>query len=369
MQKKLIALAVASVVSAPVFAQSQVTIYGVVDVGIESAKYSDAAGNLTRMFSGGNTTNRIGFKGTEDLGNGMKANFVLEGQPSPDVGTHAAAFWHRTSTVGLSGGWGSVNFGSQYTPWFSARAANDIFYTAGAGSNYNFEGFQTRMSNSVRFDSANYNGFSFAVMYGFGETGTTTATTSIFGFKPGAGFTTATYNGQEGTTAATKNVGKDVGLNAVYANGPLAVRYGYDRQQEFFIDGTGEKSNLTINSLNGSYDFKVVKLVAGWTKNQLSNDNLDYRAWYIGGVMPVFGKDLIKLEYTKGLNKTTGASSADANLIAIGYEHLMSKRTTLYATYAKLKNDTNSPMTLLGGDAVLAGFDPSSFQMGLKHSF
>jgi len=91
MQKKLIALAVASVVSAPVFAQSQVQIGGIIDVAIESAKYSDAAGNLTRMATSGNTTNRLFFKGSEDLGNGLKANFHLETQPGPDNGSSPGA--------------------------------------------------------------------------------------------------------------------------------------------------------------------------------------------------------------------------------------------------------------------------------------
>ena len=356
MQKKLIALAVASAaaaISAPAFAQSQVSVYGIIDVGIESAKFSDAAGNLTRMVNGANNTNRLGFKGSEDLGNGMKANFMLETQPAPDTGTVGTGtnFWARTATVGLSSNsWGSVNLGSQYTPWFSARAANDIFYTAGAGSNYLLEGNATRMSNSVRYDSNNMNGFTFSAMYGLGET-----TNGV----------NAAYNGDEGTTAANKKVGRSAGLNLAYANGPLALRYGYNT----LLLTAGPDVNQKLNTVNGSYDFKVVKLVAGWSSAKIDNNGGDTRAWYLGGVMPVFGSDLIKLEYTKLTDKI--ANSADTNLVALGYEHPMSKRTTLYATYAKLNNDTKATrMTFLtGGPGVLAGFDPSSLQMGMRHSF
>ena len=346
MQKKLIALAVAGLVSAPAFAQSNVTIYGVIDVGIESAKFNDADGNLTKMISSGNTTNRIGFKGSEDLGNGMKANFVLEGQPNPDVGTHGASFWHRTSTVGLSSNsWGSVNFGSQYTPWFSARAANDIFYTAGSGSNYNYEAGDTRMSNSIRYDSVSMNGFRIAAMYGMGEAG-------------------AAYNAQEGTTAATKKQGQSIGLNLTYANGPLALRYGYDSQ----IITQGPDVDMVRNHVNGSYDFKVVKVVAGWNSAKLDGGAIDNRNWYIGAVMPVMGKDLIKAEYSDYNNKT--GASRDSKMFALGYEHFMSKRTTLYATYSKITNESAAANSFLtGGGAVTAGFDPSSFQVGLKHSF
>ena len=354
MQKKLIALAIASLVSAPVFAQSQVSVYGVIDVGVEFAKFNSTDGNINRMITSGNTTNRIGFKGTEDLGNGLKANFVLEGQPDPDVGTHnsGGAFWHRTSTVGLSSNsWGSVNLGSQYTPWFSARAANDIFYTAGSGSNYNFESGDTRMSNSIRYDSPSMSGFSVAVMYGFGELG-------------------GVYGAQEGLTTATDKQGRSVGLNLAYANGPLAVRYAYDSQ----TITQGPDVDMERNHVNGSYDFKVVKIVAGWNSNKLDTGATDNRSWYLGGVMPVFGKDLIKLEYTDWNDKTATAAtgSKDAKMIALGYEHPMSKRTTLYATYSKLSNDSGAArgfLTGAGNSAVALGFDPSSFQMGLKHSF
>ena len=415
MQKKLIALAVAGAAAgfaAPVFAQSNVTVYGVIDVGVESARYSDAAGTLNRVMTSGNTTNRIGFKGTEDLGNGMKANFVLEGQPYPDVGTQGSSSagngntWHRTSTVGLSSAsWGSVNLGSQYTPWFSARAANDIFYTAGAGSNYtNFERSNTRISNSIRYDSANYNGFSMAAAYGFGQA---------------AGYDT--QEGQAGSSAATatpsnqtnKKLGQLVGLNLQYANGPMALRYGYERYtigQAGAAVGSGDLSSKA-NTINGSYDFQVVKLVAGWAsfKNDVTATTAfgntvgatagatynslavmapaDEKSWYIGGVVPVFGSDLLKAEYSRLKDNTATAAtgSKDVKMIALGYEHPMSKRTTLYANYAKLSNDSgaqrqflsDNPVGVCTGatDAIIAtgclrpGYDPSSFQVGVRHMF
>lgn len=348
MQKKLIALAVASLVSAPALAQSQVSIYGVVDVGIESAKFNSADGNVTRMFNSGHTTNRIGFKGSEDLGNGMKANFVLEGQPNPDIGTHGAQFWGRLATVGLSSNsWGSVNFGRQYTPWFTTQASNDIFYTAGAGSNYTLLAGDTRMSNSIRYDSVNMSGFTFAALYGMGE--------QVAGVSSDLG--------DEGLTAATEKAGRAAGLNLAYANGPFVVRYGYETQTKTLGPDVSRKSN----QLNGSYDFKVVKITAGFNTHK-QNAVQDHRAWYLGAAMPVFGKDLVKLGYTRLNDKMT--ANSDSRLIALGYEHPMSKRTTLYATYAKMNNDGAVARGFLtGGGVVTAGFDPSSFQMGLKHSF
>ena len=353
MQKKLIALAVASLVSSGAFAQSNVTIWGVVDLAIESGKYSDAAGNLTRMVPSGTTTNRLGFKGTEDLGNGLSANWVLETQANPDNGTQAAAqFWNRQAYVGLSGKtWGSVNMGRQYTPWFSSFVPSDVFYVAGAGSSYVLQVGDTRMNNAIRWDSVNMNGFSFAVMVGLGQD--------------------ADGTGAEGTTnvpgVTNKKMGREHGLKISYANGPINVNYGYDNQTTS-VGTAGIGDDTRRNQLNGSYDFKVVKLGLGW--NTAKKDGAqDDQVWTLTAVMPVMGKDLVKIGYTRLNNRLAGVVNGDARLIAIGYEHPMSKRTNLYATYAKMDNDSGAARTVLGGVGVAAGFDPSVFQVGLRHSF
>lgn len=342
MQKKLIALAVAGLVSGGAFAQSNVTIFGVVDVAVESGKYSDAAGNLTRMVNGGNTTNRLGFRGTEDLGNGMAANFLLETQANPDNGTQAGAqFWNRGATVGISSkSWGSLNLGRQYTPWFHATAANDIFYVAGAGSSYTLFAGNTRMNNSIRWDSNSMSGFTASVMYGLGQD--------------------ADATGAEGTTSTTKKLGRDVSLKLSYANGPMSVNYGYD---SYTSAVTPAEIDTKRNQLNGSYDLKVVKLGLAWGTNKATG-TLDNSLWSMTAVVPV-GNDIVKIGYTKLDDKL--AANADAKLLAIGYEHPMSKRTNLYATYAKMDNNATATRTF--GAAVAAGFDPTAWQFGVRHSF
>ena len=352
MQKKLIALAVASLVSAPAFAQSQVTVGGIVDVFVESGDWASGVSNVTRMQPGGNTTNRLFFKGSEDLGNGMKANFHLEHQPNPDNGTSPGAglFWGRTSTVGLSSkSWGSVNLGRQYSPWFSMRASNDIFYTAGAGSNYSLEAALTRVSNAIRYDSNRMNGFQFIAAYQFGNQAACVIADQ----------------GNADTTGACKKLGSGAGLAIQYDNGPLGIAYAYDTQERAVNTGSDSRK---LNHLDGYYDFKVVKLVAGW--NSIKQGSVtDLRSWYIGGVMPVFGKDKFKLEYTNRDNRLAGVTAGDSKLIAVGYEHPMSKRTNLYATYAKMTNESAAAATLLGGVGVAAGYDPSAFQVGIRHAF
>ena len=110
-----------------------------------------------------------------------------------------------------------------------------------------------------------------------------------------------------------------------------------------------------------------MKAVAGWNSSKLDGGATDLRSWYIGAVMPVFGKDIIKAEYSRLNNKAV--ASADSKLVALGYEHPMSKRTTVYATYAKMDNDAAAALSLFTGVAIAAGYDPSGFQFGLKHSF
>ena len=132
MQKKLIALAVASLVSAPVFAQSQVTLYGTFDAGVRNESNVDGKGGskLSMDSTGTYNSNRWGMKGSEDLGNGMKANFNLEGgfkSGSGDIDNSTTNIFRRKAIVGLSGNWGALDLGQNYTALFYTTAAYEPF--------------------------------------------------------------------------------------------------------------------------------------------------------------------------------------------------------------------------------------------------
>jgi len=179
-----------------------------------------------------------------------------------------------------------------------------------------------------------------------------------------------------------KDLGRHAGLNLKYANGPLAIGYGYGEQKSPFgtplgaapaVDANGNVTTGTTNALAGSYDFQVVKINAGYQmfKTKDSTINADDRVWNIGADMPVFGADHVKLVYAKYQDKADNANNSDADLVSLGYVHPMSKRTTLYATYAKLTNESNAKVSLFGGAQATnaAGYDPSGFQVGLSHDF
>ncbi len=382
MQKKLIALAVASLVSAPAFAQSQVQIYGVIDQAFSSGNYGK--GNVAQIQGSGYTTERLGFKGSEDMGNGLKANFMLEMGIRSDAGmldNSANQLFQRVSTVGLSGNWGEVNFGRQYTPVFSIQGANDIFRVAGYGTAYALTNTGvTRANNSIRFDSANMNGFSAAVMYSMGDTGATGATAQAAlndttAASPLNGSTGSVY--QE-STVDPKDLGRHVGVNVRYANGPLALGLGYGAQKAMAVNtvNTGVTTQKTT-AFAGSYDFKVVAINVGYqtNKNDAPAGNAapsfaasELRVWTAGATVPVFGKDSVKLSYNGLHNKLT--SSADSKLWSLGYVHPMSKRTVLYGTYAKMTNDSAATKSFFGAPSLgAAGYDPSTIQLGLQHAF
>jgi len=377
MQKKLIALAVASAAaafaSAPVMAQSSVSVYGVIDQALTSQNQQNG-GTVTSLHGSGYTTERLGFKGSEDMGNGLKANFVLELGMNSDNGnldnnyggvnaTNPSLF-QRVSTLGLSGAsWGSVNFGRQYTPVFSIQAANDLFRVAGIGSIYSLTNVGvTRASNSIRYDSPSMNGFSVAAMYGLGDTSIQGAAGNPAFLPGGVGMPST------GAAGAPMNLGRQAGINGTYNNGPLMLGVGYNKLFLVAPVATFYDAQKTT-AVTGSYDFKVVAINAGWQENKVDNNVADMTVWNVGATVPVFGADSVKVSYSDRHDKLN--SSDDSKLTALGYVHPMSKRTTLYATYAHMANDSAAKQGFIFGytGAIGTGFNPNGFQLGLSHNF
>ncbi len=138
MKKSLLALAVLGAFAGVASAQSSVTIFGVVDLSLSSVK-NDGPGNGTRksMNSNALNSNRLGFRGVEDLGGGLRAGFHLEGGMANDTGNPAGQTWQRRSTVSLMGGFGEVRLGRDYTPSFWNTTVFDPFGTNGVGSSLN----------------------------------------------------------------------------------------------------------------------------------------------------------------------------------------------------------------------------------------
>jgi len=342
MKKSLIALAVLAS-SGAAMAQSSVTLYGVVDTSIGYVKGQE---NANGMLNSGNATSRLGFRGVEDLGSGLKAEFVLEGEIAPDTGASNdkgdAMNFKRQSTVGLSGNFGQVRLGRALTASYNAVSRYDLFGTVGLGATLAWkEGYQNRSNNMISYISPKFSGFGVGVDYGFGE--------------------------QESNRDA-----RYVGIGATYDNGPLSLGLGYDKQNNGLVVGNPE--DLTTWQLGGSYDLSVVKLLAFYKETKYkeiaSGTSEKLKTWNLGLSAPVGAAGVVKATYN---NYKWSDSSDKAQQFSLGYVHSMSKRTALYGTYSYLKNKNGADFALNSALAGAGGADNSGkmhgVQVGIRHAF
>ena len=391
MQKKVLALAVAGLVSGAAFAQSNVTVYGVVDAGFvnssggrPAAQLGGGQSNYSAIDSGLLAGSRIGFKGEEGLGNGLKAIFALEYYIAPDingsVGTGPTATAAggsgsntRQSFVGLQHAkFGTLSLGRQYAFGYGTQVRNDAWGGAavgalatanGAAQSTFVAGSNARLSNSVVYATPSFSGFSGVVGYAYGEQSSAAPNTSN-GFGQGT-------NGVWTT-----------GVN--YANGPLNLDLGYQTRQNrntaIFATATAGQTSTsaaTGDSVNewmvgGSYDFKVVKVFATYQdmndNNGTSAQEASNSQWSVGASVPVFGNGKIIGSYAKVDWDRTGAGSS--YVYALGYTHALSKRTTLYTAYNYANNDrTVVNAAGMVGATRFQGESNSTVTAGISHAF
>ena len=324
MKKSLLALAVLASFAGVASAQTNVTVYGVVDMGIQRTD-TNVTEPIWSLDSGIQSGSRLGFKGTEDLGGGLSASFQLENGFNSDNGTLAQGgrLFGRQAWVGLNGGFGSVKFGRQNTPIFVAVGSVDPFDVGLAGDlTQTVNTFGLRMDNAVNY-SLTAGAFSGQVAYGFGEV---------------AGDTTAN---------------RHLGLSFGYANGPVNTVLAYHKQE----DATGILSDKTL-FVGGTYNFGVVKAHASFADNKtdVTATDSDKSRDYMVGVSAPVGAGSVMGSFQRSKDRD---SDAKFNLFAVGYTHNLSKRTNLYTSlgYGKLE--------VPGIDDVKA----NEFNVGIRHKF
>ncbi|MCL2829784.1 MAG: porin [Betaproteobacteria bacterium] len=377
MQKKLIALAVAGLASSAVFAQqNNVTIYGVIDVGIDVS--NNGYGTQFRAQSGQSAGTRIGFKGEEALGNGLKAVWLLEQglaidtaavtphgttATAPGINTASAGgvtaatngqFFNRQAYGGLAGNWGQVTIGRQYTPFWYLKTSADAFNYGLSPTIRNLyagiPGDADRLDNSILYISPNLSGFLFAV-----------------------GYSTGNENNVDGpVNGYLDKMGRTWGVLAMYSNSGLWLGAAYHNARAG--DFATEVGKADAWMLAGSYDFKVAKVYASYGEGKLSalgHDQAKARTWHIAGSMP-FGNHKIMASYGKLYDRIH--DDADFSVYGIGYEYAFSKRTSLYAALGWGDNDDNAAYGLNtavnnGLSNTKAGKTVSSFNLGVRHSF
>jgi predicted porin len=411
MKKSLFAIAAVTAFAGAAQAQSSVTVYGLMDVGyiggnsrVSSSAITTNGGNtkttVNQFGQGAESTSRLGFKGTEALGNGLSAFFTAEFELFPNdqdlSGNTSAGLKNRQSFVGLQKtGLGKAAVGTQYTPVFTSGAATspgqfnnvigDIIY-AGApavtvkgfdNAGTNSASMTNRTSNTLTVASDKFSGFGVNAMYTLNNqnvsqtSSTAGGNTNANGWGLGADFTynkfyvTAAYQALKQLTTATNNGNPTLTTSVPWTSAQPANA----------IPGaavTGNAMNVNDNQFiaGATYDFGILKAYAQYvsrkaTSTQSSNYYVKRSGEQIG--VRSFITPTIEAWASAGLGRytTMGANQPTANMNAwqLGTNYLLSKRTNLYAIYGQQLTSTAAAGTTSGSAGA------SQYAVGVRHTF
>jgi predicted porin len=360
MKKSVLALAVLGSFAGVASAQSSVTMFGVVDLNVTTVSNNE---RVYGMGTDGMASSRLGFRGVEDLGGGLKASFWLEAGMANDTGKSNTnggfgnggadnqLFFNRRSTVSLSNQWGELRLGRDYTATFWSWTVFDPFGTNGVGSATNLAlagdlqgalagttyGTLVRANNMVQYILPN----------------------GVFG--PG-------LYGQLQIAAGENSPGnKYYGGRIGYAAGPFDVAAAYGK-----TDCLDLACNIDLDNWNvgGSWNFGFAKFSGFYSQIEAQgNGNTAKREnWYVGVTAP-FGQWNFKASYG-GTNGKDLLNNSDATQWALGADYNLSKRTALYATWSSINNDNTAAFSVYPGfGALSAGNNSTGGQIGVRHSF
>ena len=370
MKKSLIALAAVAATGAAI-AQSSVTLYGVADIAVGSVTKADGAKgtlvngqpritgvnskktNGAQANSGLNNANsRIGFRGTEDLGNGLKASFQFEQAVNLANGATDANGFQRQAWVGLSGDFGSVRAGRQFRPSYDA-VVYDIVNTANYSVNdklFNYDG-GTRNNAQIKYTSPSFSGFQVIAGYVFKDNSNT------------SGVKAFNKDSNAFTTSKTKNGIYDLGVT--YVNGPLAAGLGYN-YVKLDNEGNGKNSSNNNGHLGASYDFGSFKLAASYHYS----DSTNLQGATIGASVP-FGAFSVAADvgYAKQRKESGFAKKEDAVNVVLEAKYALSKRTTAYAAYYYAGDDKARAVVAQRNDFKDGFGNKNNYGIGLRHNF
>lgn len=350
MKKSLLAVAVVAALPAMAHAQTNVTMFGILDASVNMTDANGTgaqAGKATRLLSGVQSTNRWGVRGSEALGGGMSAVFHLEGGLNVDDGTGktAGAFdFQRRAVVGLSGGFGTVLFGRDYTPGFIPSGAGDFGGYGMWGTNLGNWTNGANGGNGVRWSNAiHYQG-------SFGPIGVRAA--HSFGAE---------------RDVAPKTSGTATGIAVSYAGGPFGAHAFYHTMNDT-VAAAATQTKTKQMGFGGSAAFGPAKIFLGYVATdpdgavKLTGVNLGATFALGGGSLGIQGHNL----------KETSVS-AKGTSIGLFYDKPLSKRTNIYVSAGVMRNNTVGTFGLRASDQQLApaaaGADPKAVAFGVRHQF
>ena len=364
-----------ALVAPAAFAQSSVTIYGIVDL---DGQYLSGKNKQVLVTSGGQSGSRIGFKGTEDLGSGYYADFVLEGGINVDTGGSAQGgqLFGRQAFGALRTPFGTASAGRQYSSIFTQTgefsefsnvslgattaviggfaggyepirgSANNATTSTPTGAEVN--GSPARVNNSFRYTTPTFEGLKGSFLYGAGEITGDTSGTRLFDYS------------------------------VRYTN------YGIDAFVSYVTDKAGNatatpnlKTNVGIVTASAAYTFGAFKVEGGYLSvNDKRPADQDGKGFWVGGDYK-FGQNVVRAQWVRNDPNAKNVALGKTNAFGVGYEFDFSKRTDLYTSFTRFANDKSPNGAFVGrvGAAIPAGLTTSTdrsvneFVLGVRHSF
>lgn len=353
MKKSLIVLAALGAFAGAASAQSSVSLFGIVDLSVNNIKN----GSISQKSMNSNqlNSNRLGFRGTEDMGGGLKAGFWLEGGMDNDTGSPGGFNFLRRSTLSLMGGFGEIRLGRDYTNTFSNVATFDAYGANGFGNFSNI------------YANATHAGM------GSGYTTAVRANNMIGYFLPGG--LGGLYGSVQLSAGEAVRGNKYAGFRLGYAAGPLDVAFATSRTD------VGGSSKVKVTNIGGSFNMGFAKVLAQWDQRKWLS--LKYTSWQLSTSVPM-GQGEFRASYARGdaagtaFANTLNTNANDANLWGFEYIYNLSKRTAIYGQYGSLNNKGKSNLSLGGvtptniaGTAAdeSVGFKSTAYGVGIRHSF
>lgn len=348
MQKKLIALAVAGLASSAAFAQSNVTIYGTLRPSYDFVSIKDAAGNKTNSITNMNAnTSTIGFKGSEDLGNGLKAIFQMEYNIDPTsenagVGTGGT----QDQFVGFSSNsWGTVKFGALNNVEKAYFGSYDPFsFTIGDYNNIFTQGVDSRNSGAALYQSPTWNGFKFAASYAL--------------------------DGQKDSknSGAPNNKTKS-SIAADYTWGGLKLTAAYSQGNNVANGVTSPDSKS--QRYGAAYTFSTKTKVFGvYGIDKDFKGRGDQSTWMIGATHPITSNITLMADYIKAQDDKNTVGDQGAYNYNLGVKYALSKRTNVMGLYTYMKNKADGNVASFdSGYALANGGKANAFSVRVQHSF
>ena len=383
MQKqKIIAMIVAGLSSGAVFAQSNVTMYGVMDAGVyswsASSKGAASKARTTGVSSSGVSTSRLGFKGEENLGDGLKATFMLESRVSLDSQDALAS--NRQSHVGLKGSFGEVAVGVQSTISDSWNWRSGLENMGNQSAHYLLQtnSFASQKTPGITYYTPEFSGLTF-----------------------GAGVVFIDEGGDKRTTTGGYKIGKSTDerstvyqIGARYVNGPLVLAATaavnthdlLDSRKQYTLGGVYNFGFMRVQSMferikTGS-EYRTAYEAGTPPKHATWGEDVTRDLLSVGLSVPVTEKNVVHMGYAMTSNDSymkagVKQKDLDAKGYMLGYQYLMSKRTQVYAAYSRIDNEKNA--TYMAPPAYnrspneaftnVAGRDYNGFTVGIRHAY